>query len=252
MPLPPGPRHPGRPLGGLPRRLEGERVRRAAARVPRGGGACSACGALRDATPGSGRRRPVRATRRRRERARRRGCRRARCRRRRRSSAGSSPRATRACATTSGVSTPELDALVEELVAAGAAGARLTGAGFGGCAVATVEADRVASSGRRDRRLPRPHRLRASRLRGARGRRRGRVRAVNVPPDLADRLARHGQEHLLRDVEQCRPERDALPRAAGGDRLGRARGARRAAAADRGRAGACRRAGRARAAAAPS
>ena len=34
------------------------------------------------------------------------------------------------------VSTPELDALVEELTAAGAAGARLTGAGFGGCVVA--------------------------------------------------------------------------------------------------------------------
>jgi galactokinase len=45
------------------------------------------------------------------------------------------------------VSTPELDALVEELVAAGAPGARLTGAGFGGCVVAVCEegaADRVA------------------------------------------------------------------------------------------------------------
>jgi galactokinase len=41
------------------------------------------------------------------------------------------------------VSTPELDALVEELVAAGAVGARLTGAGFGGCVVAVVAADRV-------------------------------------------------------------------------------------------------------------
>jgi galactokinase len=39
------------------------------------------------------------------------------------------------------VSTPELDALVEELVAAGAAGARLTGAGFGGCVVAAVDGD---------------------------------------------------------------------------------------------------------------
>ena len=45
------------------------------------------------------------------------------------------------------VSTPELDALVEELVAAGAAGARLTGAGFGGCVVAACAADRAATVG---------------------------------------------------------------------------------------------------------
>ena len=37
------------------------------------------------------------------------------------------------------VSTPELDALVEELLNAGAAGARLTGAGFGGCVVALAD-----------------------------------------------------------------------------------------------------------------
>jgi galactokinase len=37
------------------------------------------------------------------------------------------------------VSTPELDALVEALVASGSVAARLTGAGFGGCAVALVE-----------------------------------------------------------------------------------------------------------------
>jgi galactokinase len=38
------------------------------------------------------------------------------------------------------VSTPELDALVDELVGAGALGARLTGGGFGGCVVAVCEA----------------------------------------------------------------------------------------------------------------
>jgi len=45
------------------------------------------------------------------------------------------------------VSTPELDALVEELVEAGARGARLTGAGFGGSVLAACEAadvERVA------------------------------------------------------------------------------------------------------------
>jgi galactokinase len=38
-----------------------------------------------------------------------------------------------------GVSTPELDTLVEVLVESGAAGARLTGAGFGGCVVALAQ-----------------------------------------------------------------------------------------------------------------
>jgi galactokinase len=42
------------------------------------------------------------------------------------------------------VSTPQLDALVEAFVAAGASGARLTGAGFGGCVVAVTERDRSA------------------------------------------------------------------------------------------------------------
>jgi galactokinase len=47
-----------------------------------------------------------------------------------------------------GVSTPELDFLVEALVENGAIGARLTGAGFGGCVVALVQrnhADDVAA-----------------------------------------------------------------------------------------------------------
>lgn len=47
------------------------------------------------------------------------------------------------------VSTPELDALVDRLVAAGALGARLTGAGFGGYVVAAAraeDADSVASA----------------------------------------------------------------------------------------------------------
>ena len=37
------------------------------------------------------------------------------------------------------VSTPELDALTAALEAAGAAGARLTGAGFGGCVIAVAD-----------------------------------------------------------------------------------------------------------------
>jgi galactokinase len=43
------------------------------------------------------------------------------------------------------VSTPELDVLVDELGAAGAVGARLTGAGFGGCVVALAPAEDAAA-----------------------------------------------------------------------------------------------------------
>ena len=46
------------------------------------------------------------------------------------------------------VSTPELDLLVDLLVTGGAAGARLTGAGFGGCVIALVQrnhADDIAA-----------------------------------------------------------------------------------------------------------
>ena len=81
------------------------------------------------------------------------------------------------------VSTPELDVLVEELVAAGAAGARLTGAGFGGCVVAVCEegaADRVAESAtaryrQRTGREPRAFRCRA--VEGA-----GAFRPAEQPP----------------------------------------------------------------------
>jgi galactokinase len=43
------------------------------------------------------------------------------------------------------VSTPELDVLVEKLVEAGALGARLTGAGFGGCVVGLASRDQAAA-----------------------------------------------------------------------------------------------------------
>jgi galactokinase len=45
------------------------------------------------------------------------------------------------------VSTPELDAFVEQARASGALGARLTGAGFGGCAIALVARDRAEALG---------------------------------------------------------------------------------------------------------
>jgi galactokinase len=44
-----------------------------------------------------------------------------------------------------GVSLPEVDVLVDELVAAGAHGARITGAGFGGCVVAIAPPDEVGA-----------------------------------------------------------------------------------------------------------
>ncbi len=47
------------------------------------------------------------------------------------------------------VSTPELDLLVDLLVEHGAHGARLTGAGFGGCVVALVPAGSAAAVGDR-------------------------------------------------------------------------------------------------------
>jgi len=46
------------------------------------------------------------------------------------------------------VSAPELDAAVEAAAAAGALGARMTGAGFGGCALALVPAGAVADVGK--------------------------------------------------------------------------------------------------------
>ena len=68
------------------------------------------------------------------------------------------------------VSTPELDTLVECLVDAGAFGARLTGGGFGGCAVALVPEGRAPSIAEhastqyraRTHREPRPFLVRAA------------------------------------------------------------------------------------------
>jgi galactokinase len=48
-----------------------------------------------------------------------------------------------------GSSTAELDLLVDELIAAGAYGARLTGGGFGGCVVALVSETDAHDAGER-------------------------------------------------------------------------------------------------------
>lgn len=67
------------------------------------------------------------------------------------------------------VSTPEVDMLVEELETAGAYGARITGAGFGGCVIAIVPpstrdqvaADACAKYSERTNRQPRPFSVKA-------------------------------------------------------------------------------------------
>ena len=51
------------------------------------------------------------------------------------------------------VSTPELDAAVEACLRGGAVGARMTGAGFGGSAMALVPSDAVSEVDRRLSRL---------------------------------------------------------------------------------------------------
>jgi galactokinase len=47
------------------------------------------------------------------------------------------------------VSTPELDAVVDACIRGGALGARMTGAGFGGCAIALVPNDALSEVRRR-------------------------------------------------------------------------------------------------------
>ena len=49
------------------------------------------------------------------------------------------------CAGDYGVSCPELDALVDKALKAGALGARMTGAGFGGCAISLVPEDMIGN-----------------------------------------------------------------------------------------------------------
>ena len=72
------------------------------------------------------------------------------------------------------VSTPELDLLVELLVDEGAYGARLTGAGFGGCVVALTRPEDRAERARPGRRpVPGPHRPGARGAGGGGGRRGG-------------------------------------------------------------------------------
>ena len=72
------------------------------------------------------------------------------------------------------ISVPELDTAVEAALAAGAVGARMTGGGFGGAAIALVAHDRVQDGdGCRQRRvrgirIRRPHDLHRRRRRPAR------------------------------------------------------------------------------------
>ncbi len=75
------------------------------------------------------------------------------------------------------ISVPELDTAVEAAMAAGAIGARMTGGGFGGAAIALVASEKVqtvmdaAVDRVRGIRIHRPHRLHRRALGGRRPRR---------------------------------------------------------------------------------
>ena len=140
---------------------------------PPPGSACRP--ARRDAR--AGRRRAARPARRLRERARARG-RRGTRRRRPRDPRATPAREPREPARRLRGLDPELDVLVEKLAEAGALGARLTGAGFGGCVVGLADRDEADCGGRDGRRPllgrdgpPAPR----VRLSGGRRRREGRM-----------------------------------------------------------------------------